>query len=231
MAVITINAEFGARGRLIAQKLAKELAYYYFDDIIAEEIANLIKVNKLDVKKFEEEKHENILATISKFFSIDIFKLKQDKVNEEEVYEKLYKRDLKSSYKHHLPYTFEAHGWIDADVYKKMLYRVITALAKTGNCIILGRGGNIILSDHPDAYHFRFVASYEYRRKTLIEIKGVPEEEVDKLIEKVDKKAINYNKYYFNFDVRDPHYYTSVINVEKLGEDETVKWIKKLVSN
>ena len=52
MAVITINAEFGSRGILIAQKLA-------------EEIANLIKVKKIDVKKFEEEKHENILATIS----------------------------------------------------------------------------------------------------------------------------------------------------------------------
>ena len=230
MAVITINAEFGSRGILIAQKLAEELGYFYFDHIIAEEIANLIKVKKIDVKKFEEEKHENILATISKFFSIDIFKLKKhEPLKEKEVYEKLYSRNIKDSYKHLLPYRFEPHGWIDADVYKKMLYKVIQSLAKTENCIIVGRGGNIILSEHPNSYHFRFVAGKEFRRKTLIEIKGVPENEVDKLMEKVDKKAYNYNKYYFNFDINDPHYYTAVLNVEKLKEDGTVNWIKKLI--
>ena len=230
MAIITINAEFGSRGILIAQRLAEELGYFYFDHIIAEEIANLIKVNKIDVHQFEEERHENILATISKFFSIDIFKLKKHELKEEEKEKKLYSRNIRDSYKHLLPYRFEAHGWIDADIYKKMIYKVISSLAKTNDCIIVGRGGNIILADEPNSYHFRFVASKEYRKKTLIEIKGVPEDEVDKLIEKVDKKSVSYNRYYFNFDVNDPHYYTSVINVEKLGEDGVVNWIKKLIN-
>ncbi len=230
MAIITINAEFGTRGIFIAQKLAEELGYFYFDHIIAEEIANLIKVNKLDVKQFEEDRHENILATISKYFSLDIFKLKKHDLKEEEKQQKLYSRNIRDSYKHLLPYRFEAHGWIDADIYKKMIYKVISSLAKTGDCVIVGRGGNIILAHEPNSYHFRFVASKEYRRKTLIEKKGIPENEVDKLMEKIDKKCINYNKYYFNFDVNDPHYYTAVLNVEKLGEDGVIKWIKKLVA-
>ena len=229
MAIITINAEFGSRGILIAQKLAEDLGYFYFDHIIAEEIANLIKVNKIDVHQFEEERHENILATISKYFSIDIFKLKKHELKEEEKHKKLYSRNIRDSYKHLLPYRFEAQGWIDADIYKKMIYKVISSLAKTGNCVIVGRGGNIILAHEPNSFHFRFVAGKEFKRKTLIEIKGVPENEVDKLMEKVDKKCISYNKYYFNFDVNDPHYYTSVINVEKLGEDGVLNWIKKLV--
>jgi len=229
MAIITINAEFGCKGRIIGQRLAKELGYFYFDHIIAEEIANLIKVKRIDVHQFEEEKHENILATISKFFSLDIFKLKQHEVKEEEIQKKLYTRNIRDSYKHLLPYNFEPQGWIDAGVYKKMIYKIIISLAKTGDCIIVGRGGNIILADEPNSYHFRFVASKEYRRKVLIEIKNIPENEVDKLIEKVDKKSYNYNKYYFNFDVNDPHYYTAVLNVEKLEDDGIVRWVKKLV--
>ncbi len=228
MAVITINAEVGAKGIIIAQKLAEKLGYLYFDHIIAEEISELLRINKIDVKSFEEEKHENIVATISKYFSLDIF-TKNKNLPEEDKEEKLYSRKIRDSYKHLLPYRMDSKGWIDAEIYKKMLYRVISSLAKTGNCIIVGRGGNIILKDEPDSLHLRFVAGKEFRRKTLVEIKGVPESEVDSLIEKIDKKSVNYNKYYFDFDVNDPHYYSMVLNVEYMGEDAIVAMILKSV--
>ena len=228
MAVITINAEVGAKGIIIAQKLAEKLGYLYFDHIIAEEISELLRINKIDVKSFEEEKHENIVATISKYFSLDIF-TKNKNLPEEDKEEKLYSRKIRDSYKHLLPYRMDSKGWIDAEIYKKMLYRVISSLAQTGNCIIVGRGGNIILKDEPDSLHLRFVAGKEFRRKTLVEIKGVPESEVDSLIEKIDKKSVNYNKYYFDFDVNDPHYYSMVLNVEYMGEDAIVAMILKSV--
>jgi cytidylate kinase len=226
MGIITINAEPGSKGILIAQKIAEKLGYLYFDHIIAEEIAELLRIHKIDVKSFEEERHENIVATISKYFSLDIFKKKKEK-NEEIKEEKLYSRNIRDSYKHLLPYKLDAKGWIDSHVYKKMLYKVITALAKTDNCVIVGRGANVILKDEPDSLHLRFVANKEYRRKTLVEIKGVPENEVDKLLETLDKKAISYNKYYFEFDVNDPHYYSAILNVAQLGEENIVNWVTK----
>jgi cytidylate kinase len=226
MGIITINAEPGSKGILIAQKIAEKLGYLYFDHIIAEEIAELLRIHKIDVKSFEEERHENIVATISKYFSLDIFKKKKEK-NEEIKEEKLYSRNIRDSYKHLLPYKLDAKGWIDSHVYKKMLYKVITALAKTDNCVIVGRGANVILKDEPDSLHLRFVANKEYRRKTLVEIKGVPENEVDKLLETLDKKAISYNKYYFEFDVNDPHYYSAILNVAQLGEENIVNLVTK----
>ena len=225
MAIITINAEIGSKGIFIAQELADSLGYLYFDHIIAEEIAELLRIHKIDVKSFEEEKHENIVATISKYFSIDIFSKKNKDIKKEEKKEKLYSKSIKDSYEHLLPYKLDAKGWIDAHVYKKMLYRVITALSKSGDCIIVGRGGNIILKDEPGALHLRFVADKEIRRKNLIEFKGVPESEVDSLIEKMDKKALSYNDYYFGFDVNDPHAYSAVLNVGALGDDKVVSWI------
>ncbi len=229
MAIITINAEVGARGIFIAQKLAEKLGYLYFDHIIAEEISELLKINKIDVKSFEEEKHENIVATISKYFSLDLFSKKKEYATEEEKEKKLYSRKIRDSYKHLLPYRMDSKGWIDAEIYKKMLYRVISALAKTGNCIIVGRGGNIILKDEPGSLHLRFVAGKEFRKKTMVELKGVPKSEVDSLIEKIDKKSISYNKYYFDFDVNDPHYYSMVFNVEYLGEDRVLAAIENMV--
>jgi cytidylate kinase len=227
MAIITINAEIGSKGIFIAQEIAERLGYLYFDHIIAEEIAELLRINKIDVKSFEEDKHENIIATISKYFSLDIFSKKEKNIKREEKRKKLYSRNIKDSYKHLLPYKLDAKGWIDAHIYKKMLYKVITSLAKTGDCIIVGRGGNIILKDEPNSLHLRFVASKKYRKKTLVEIKGVPENEVDKLIEKMDEKAVSYNEYYFNFNVNDPHEYSAVLNVEALGEEKIVDWIAK----
>lgn len=229
MAIITINAELGTKGIFIAQKIAEKLSYLYFDHIIAEEIAELLKINRIDVKSFEEEKHENLVATISKYFSLDLFSKKKEKLTEEEKEKKLYSRRIRDSYKHLLPYRMDSKGWIDSEIYKKMLYRVIGALAKAGDCIIVGRGGNIILKDEPASLHLRFVASKDYRRKVLIEEKGVPEKEVDSLIEKIDKKSISYNKYYFDFDVNDPHFYTMVINVEYFDDDNLVSLISNAV--
>ncbi len=229
MAIITINAEVGSKGVFIAQEIADRLGYLYFDHIIAEEIAELLRIHKIDVKSFEEEKHENIIATISKYFSLDIFSKKDKKIQKEEKQKKLYSRNIKESYKHLLPYNLNAKGWIDADIYKKMLYKVITALAKTGDCVIVGRGGNMILRDEPDSLHLRFVADKEYRRKTLVEIKGVPESEVDSLIEKMDAKSKSYNEYYFKFNVNDPYAYSAILNVQSLGEDNVVDWIVEFV--
>jgi len=224
MAIITINAEVGTKGIIIAQKVAEKLGYLYFDHIIAEEISELLKINKIDVKSFEEEKHENIVATISKYFSLDIFSSK-NKISEADREQKLYSRKIRDSYKHLLPYRMDSKGWIDAELYKKMLYRVITALAKTGNCIIVGRGGNIILKDEPKSLHLRFVAGKNFREKTLIEVKGVPKSEAKSLMDKIDKKSITYNKYYFDFDVNDPHQYSIVLNVEYLGENNVISTI------
>ena len=224
MSIITINAEVGCNGRLIAQELAEELGYLYFDHIIAEEIAEMLKINKIDVKSFEIEKHENIIATISKYFSLDIFKNKKD-IAPEDKEEKLYSRKISHSYKHLLPYNLDSKGWIDAEIYKKMLFKVITALAANGDCIIVGRGGNIILKDEPDSLHLRFVAGKEYRKKIMLDVKGVPVNEVEELLEKIDLKAFNYNKFYFDYNVNDPHYYSAVFNVEYLGNDSLKKWI------
>ncbi len=231
MAIITINAEVGCKGTIIAHELAEKLGYLYFDHIIAEEIAEMLKINKMDVKTFEIEKHENIVATISKYFSIDIFTRKdQQNLDMEQKQDKLYSRNIRDSYKHLLPYRMDSSGWIDADIYKKMLFRVISAISKSGNCIILGRGGNIILKDEPNSFHFRFVGTPEFRKKNMVNLKGIPQDKVDTLIQQIDNKAITYNKYYFNFDVNDPHYYSAVLNIESIGDKEAIKWISKIVS-
>lgn len=229
MAIITINAEFGSRGIEIAQKLAEELEYIYFDQIIADEIAYLIKTNKLNVKQFEEENHQNLFATLTKFFSIDIFTLKNN-YSEEEKRKKLYagKENVHPLDRYELSFK-----GLDAEVYKKMIYRVVSSLAKIGDCIIVGRGGNIILKGEPNTLHFRFIASKKFRIETLKRDKNFPnnEKEIEKILKEIDKKAYNYNKYYFNFDVNDPHYYSAVLNVEELGEDGIIKTIKCMVES
>ncbi len=225
MAIITINAEYGSNGIEIAQKLAEELEYIYFDQIIADEIAHLIKTNKLQVKQFEEENHQTIFATLTKFFSLDIFTLKNN-LPEEKIKEKLYSKNIDINKVS--PYEITYKG-IDADVYKKMIYKVITSLTKIGDCIIVGRGGNIILRGEPDTYHFRIIASKNLRIKNIMKSNNCSEKEAEKLIKEIDKKAYNYNKYYFDFDVNDPHYYSAVLNVDLLGNDGIIKLIKNFI--
>jgi cytidylate kinase len=55
------------------------------------------------------------------------------------------------------------YGERDEEIYADMLNRVIGKIAAEGDAIILGRGGQYILKDHPDTCHALMVADLDYR--------------------------------------------------------------------
>ena len=57
-----------------------------------------------------------------------------------------------------IPYQFNVDGWIDGEIYKQMIEKVITALGQRGKVVITGRGGQCILKNSPKALHLRIVA-------------------------------------------------------------------------
>jgi cytidylate kinase len=89
---------------------------------------------------------------------------------------------------------------------------VIENLAATGNVIIVGRAGQAILQDHPDALHLRVVAPMERRVQRIVKAHGISLQAAKAQIEDSDLFRAHYLQRYYNIRWDDPSLYHLVIN-------------------
>jgi cytidylate kinase len=105
----------------------------------------------------------------------------------------------------------------------------ILQLAQLGNCVIVGRAGNIIASRLKNSFHVRLVAPAEARIGHIMDICDKSRPEAIEYIRKEDLARKNYLKKYFNKDVADPLLYNMVINTALLGYKKVAEVIGKAV--
>ena len=154
MSVITISSQFGAGGPAFGNMLAKKTGMNYLDKQIIHLVALDLKIDPKEVEVFDEAQFEGMRGFFSKVFDFNALRrgISED-LEAEQGYDD---RDQ-------VPFDYRVQGWIDVEIYKKMLVRVITAAAERGNAIIKGRGSQYILNDFPNAVHIRFIADEDDR--------------------------------------------------------------------
>ncbi len=106
-----------------------------------------------------------------------------------------------------------------SDEYSEHLVKMITALGKVGNAVILGRGSNFILSG-PKLFRVRIVAPLDSRIKNVIEKYGVSEDEAKNQMEMVENNRFEFVDRYFQKDIADPINYDLLINTEKIDAEK-----------
>ena len=219
MPVITISKEFASGGINIAKQLAEKLGYDYLDKDIVKQVAEHTKVSHQEVRDFEVEAHINLRARLSRIIDLDIFKrnLKSDEAEEvETTYDE---RDK-------IPYSFDTQGWIDSDIYRDMICKIITELGQQENVLIVGRGGQCILKDEANIVNIRIISAMADRVARLItENPELSESQAQRQIEDMDKKSREYIKFYFKEDWSNPKLYDIVINTSRINDDKVVNWL------
>ncbi|NPA25915.1 MAG: cytidylate kinase-like family protein [Deltaproteobacteria bacterium] len=222
MAVITISKEFASGGLEIARNLAEKLGYDYFDKEIVKEIAERARVSHQEASDFEEEAHVNFRAYLSRIIDLDIFKKGKPDDSEPEVETSYDERDK-------IPYSFDTQGWIDSDIYREMICKVISELSQRSNVIIVGRGGQCILNNQPGVINIRIIALMNDRIARLqVDNPDLSESEARKLIEEMDKRSREYIKFYFNADWDDPKLYDVVVNTSRLSDGRVLDCLAAL---
>lgn len=201
MAIITILRQFGAGGRTLGRKIAKKLNYLYLDELIIEEIAKKAQVSKGSVKAIERTAG----GKLSKFFSIMI---NQDYMNR---------------------LLGEDKGYIDEEVYFKILNEIITELASEGNVIIMGRGGQYVLGDNEDAVHLYLVSNMEQKIQFMQRFYKVDASKAKNMISQGEKMRTTFYSKFGKKDYDNPLLYHMVINRSKFGLDETIDLVCRYV--
>ncbi len=101
----------------------------------------------------------------------------------------------------------------------------ILQLARMGKAIIVGRGGNVITSKLPNAFHIRLIAPLENRIKHVQEVFGYSKQKATEYIDQEDKSRRKYLKTHFFRDPDDPTLYHLILNTGLLDYQETAEVI------
>jgi cytidylate kinase len=105
---------------------------------------------------------------------------------------------------------------LDDALYIKTVATIIGELGETGNIVILGRGGQMILKDLPAALHVLTHAPLELRTLRIAEREQLALEEAGKTVQERDSGREAFHRKFFKVDVSDPGLYDLVIDTSRL---------------
>ncbi len=210
--IITISREYGSGGRLIAQKLAENLGYAFYDKEIIDMAAQESGLSPDFIKKTEQN--------LSSGF--------------------LYNLLLGTSYSGTAGNTTSTIGGGQilplADQVFNAERKVIIDLAKKGNCVIVGRCADYILSTCEDINKNELLNVFVYgdmeeKLKRIEELYKEPELSAKKTIQQIDKRRANHYNTFTENVWGDRKNYDIMINSSTAGIDTTALIIAEIAKN
>lgn len=192
MAVITISRQYGAGGKTLGKMVATELGYEFADSEIIAKVAEMANVSTHWVETVENEAGGKLSRFVSRMVSRPLV----DKI-------------LKGE-----------RGYIDETIYLDYLVLIIAQIADEGDVVILGRGSQYILDDHPDAFHILMIDEFENRVRFMQKNYDLSESRATRLIRGEDKRRKVLYQKLGKTDYDDPYLYHIVLNMSKLNLEE-----------
>ena len=107
--------------------------------------------------------------------------------------------------------------------------RIILELARTENCVIIGRCADYILKDDPNVVRIFIHAPMPDRIQTIMKRHNLSEEAARKEIARVDKRRANYYRTFTGSDWRDAGHYDLCLDSAALGSERCVELAAKFV--
>jgi cytidylate kinase len=193
--IITIEREYGCGGGEIAQKLANQIGWKLWDQLLTEEIARLANCPK-SVVEVREERNDPL-------------------------YYRLFKSFLRGSYEGSI--NAPKLNLVDSETILRITRRVVEHAAERGNCVIVGRGSQQFLKGRADTLRVFLYAPREDKVRRLL-ARGKSEKEAQELVDTVDRERADFIQKYFNVEWPDRSIYHTMMNTA-IGDEAVVNLI------
>ena len=205
MAIITISRQFGAGGKTFGRRLADTLGYYYADEDIIERAVVEFSVSTDGEKILETEPGDKLKRFISKLnpFGTSLMELPLS----------------------------DKERYIDGYKYVELLNLIMPKIAREGNAVIIGRGGQYVLRNFEDTYHILLIAKEEDRIKFIQDDYRVSRARTVQILKRMAKRRANLYSYFGKKDYDDPTLYDLVLNMSLLNIDKAEGLICKLIND
>jgi CMP/dCMP kinase len=191
--VLTISHQYGSGGSLIARELGRRLGWSVWEKEIVRKIATQYKVSEeyLDAK---DERVDSFIERMVGLFGMGGF---------ESTYE--------------IPPPL----WLTDAQLARMTRTIMEEVATAGNAIIVGRGGNLVLANHPRTLHVFLWAPLEARIAKVMEAEKLSHHDAERRIAGMDKLRTDYVHTFYHTSWNDLTHYPLVIDAGVWGEDGT----------
>jgi cytidylate kinase len=193
--IITIEREYGAGGKEIAEKLAQRLGWKLWDQSLTAEIAKLAQVDPAHVERVDE-RCDSLFYRLMKVY-------------------------MRGSFERSLPVAGLDH--FDADSMVAFMRQVFERAAVDGNCVIVGRGATYSLRDREDAFHVFIYAPWEEKIRR-VRMQGKSEAEAEELVSTIDRERATFIQKYFGKEWPNRQLYHLMIN-SKVGDEVVIQTI------
>lgn len=236
MAVITVSRQIGSGGDEIAHQLCKVLEYQFFEKRLMNKVAVEMGWLEQEVIDFSEDSYETkgILerlfppggpmmawqpgGTWQGAFAETSF-ITAPNVEAETTGVGTWAEDTTGAWKK----VVERIGETDSvDIVKNL----ILAASKQTNMVIVGRGGQVVLQEAPEALHVRIIAPLETRIRQIQQAANLGHSDAKKFVEHRDRAAAEYLHRFYDADISDPDLYHLIVNT---GKWETSKAVNLIV--
>ena len=200
--VITIGRQFGSAGHDIGELIAKELGFKFYDKELVEMAAKKENISADTIKEVDEKATSSLLYSLaSGSFSL---------------------RGVSGPLYYEMPLNdklFIAQS------------DIIKTVAKSENCVIVGRCADYVLEDEEgiDLYNVFVHAPLTFRTARVMAALGLSEKHARERIIKTDKQRKTYYNYYSNRDWGKLTNYDIAVNTYKLGIENSARFIAKCV--
>lgn len=108
----------------------------------------------------------------------------------------------------------------DDQRYVEALQRIMNQLADRKKIVIVGRGGQAILSGRSDVLHIRVACDQNERAQRISSRLDEPVDEALKRIAHSDQQREAWHHKYFDIDYRAPYHYHLVVNTGLLNDEQ-----------
>ena len=200
--VICISRTQGSAGNDIGFELADKLHINYYDSEIFEQV----------LKRQEEEKFH--IKEKECFTEFDKYGKKRETL----------KSKLRNMYRY--------HGLNREDAVFFNMSDLICNLARTEDCIIVGRCADIILRNNYIPHISLFIsAPFEVRLQYMMNVREMDQKTAVKFLKKMDRQHKKYYEFYTSEKWGTPENYDLCINSANYGIKETIEIIERLIIN
>ncbi len=193
--IITIEREYGCGGGEIAKLLAAQLGWKLWDQLLSEVIARRANCTQAVVERREERN--------------------------DPLYYRLFKSFLRGSYEGSL----NAHklNLVDSESILKFTTEVVREVAVAGNCVIVGRGSQLLLQEREDTLRVFLYAPAEFKVRRLMS-RGKNVQEAHELVETIDLERAKFIEKYFKVEWPSRSVYHAMINTA-IGDQAVIRTI------
>ncbi len=202
MPVVTISRQFGAGGKTLGKAVADRLGIPFLDNELIQMVARKARVSTNWVASIEKEAGGRLLRFISGLVSRSLV----DRVLDNQ------------------------RGYIDEEIYVDLLHQIISQIAAEGDAVILGRGGQYILRNDPEAYHILLVGDKPDRVRFMEEHYEMPPSRALKVVTMEERRRANLYRYFGREDYDDPQLYHLSLNMSQVHMDVACRLVCRLVS-